>query len=132
MDEALETQLAEACEGLGLGAPGSAKARRALGCVSYAWAEYEQVVRKWEAATAAAKPIEEAHRFEGLRDGSGATIGKSASTGMLGAHDSPIRRSNSEPSMTPAQPNALSLSLSMISANLHDDDDDAGAEPEEW
>ena len=132
LDEALETQLAEACEGLGLGAPGSAKARRALGCVSYAWAEYEQVVRKWEAATAAAKPIEEAHRFEGLRDGSGATIGKSASTGMLGAHDSPIRRSNSEPSMTPAQPNALSLSLSMISANLHDDDDDAGAEPEEW
>ena len=41
-----------------------------------------------------------------------------------------IRRVNSEPSLPPP-PNPLALSLSMISAHVHDDEDDA-APPEEW
>ena len=83
------------------------------------------------------RPGEEGRSLaDGLRDGNGTGIGKSASSGGLGgaAHDSVahIRRSNSEPSSLPPTPNPLALSLSMISAHMHDDDDDAGGDIEEW
>lgn len=130
-----EGKLSEAMKELGLGESGSVGSRRALGYAAYAWGEYEQVVRKWEAAAAALAPaVDVQARGEGLRDGQGATVGKlarSSSTGTLGAPEaSSIRRVGSEPTLAPT-PNPLALSLSMITSHVHDDDDDAG-EIEEW
>lgn len=139
VDATVEAQIAEAAKELGLGDPRSAEVQRALGYASYAWTEYEQVVRKYEAAMAAttARVSEEAQRAEAQqRDSAGNALKKSASSNSLGETGSAhcatsIRRANSEPS-TPTPPNPLALSLSMISAHVNDDDDDAGTEPEEW
>ena len=140
-----QREIAEAAVVLGLAqktpcagrAPGSnADLSRARGYAAYAWGEYESVVKKLEAADAAA-----AMRGEGSSLSSSlstTTVGRSASSDALrngehaGASAHPtIRRSDSTPSL-PSATNPLALSLSMISAHVHDDEEDNAKEHDEW
>ena len=136
-----QREIAEAAVVLGLAqktpcagrAPGSnADLSRARGYAAYAWGEYESVVKKLEAADAAA-----AMRGEGSGL-SPTTVGRSASSDALrngdhaGASAHPtIRRSDSAPTL-PILTNPLALSLSMISAHVHDDEEDNAKEHDEW
>ena len=70
----------------------------ARGYAVHAWAEYQQVLAKWEAGADAARRAEQ--------------------SAAPGAADAGTR--------IPA------LSISMISAHVQDDDDDGGAERDEW
>ena len=131
-----EAAMDEAAEELGLGgAENKLKLRRTLGYATYAWTEYEQVVKKWEQAQEA---INVARRSSPNEDdghwsygaGGGGSIGKSASCGQLPNDSAPIRRTYSEPTLPPP-PNPLALSLSMITSHTHDEEDEQGV-TEEW
>ena len=126
---AAQAAIAQAALELGLGDPNSPSVRRVLEYSTYALTEYHQVVKKWNAAQEMlATRVDDG--APALSKSAGA-IGRSASSGMLSSDNTPIRRSLSEPSL-PVAPNPLALSLSMIASHVHDDEDEVGAEHEEW
>jgi hypothetical protein len=118
-------------------APGGPTMRRVLAYAACAWAEYNQVVRKYEAAqetlTLAAARADEAAAHAttppGGKNGRGSSFGA-----PMANEGTPLRRSLSDPTFTsqPSDPSPLALSLSMISSHAHDDDDEGRAEHEEW
>ena len=134
-----EGAMAEAAAELGLLSPGSlpsASQRRTMGYAQHAWSEYEGVEKKWEAANEAMQLAQQ--EAAGAPSGAGGNgwhgangHGGTQSAGS-GGDGAPIRRSNSEPTLPRVPPNPLTLSLSMISAHVHDDDDDATTDYDEW
>lgn len=127
------TAVDEAAAELGLTANGkSGTLRQALGYVGYAWAEYESVEHKWEAAEEASAYAAARSSEDSMSERQGMVRGPGSGSSSISREDGPpIRRSISEPSLPHAAPSPLALSLSMISSHVHDDDDET-LEHEEW
>jgi hypothetical protein len=136
LETSLEATISEAARQIGAAPPAAsgksrlpeALRRKVLGYAQFAWTEYESVEKKW----ASAQEAMNAYAAPAANGAAGAHNGHGGGNG-LGA-DGQLRRSHSEPHASHAKSshNPLSLSLSMISANVHDDDDDSGDEHDEW